>query len=558
MRRPQRTLRAVVAAWLVVGSAGVGAANLSAARAATPAVDPGPTPDAGCLPGSKPESTQGRASALDYANGRAAQGYTCNLEPLGHYGQTGGFRVYRYVDTAGHECAFYDTAILVPMNTLEAPGKSPGVYVLDMSDPAHPKQTATLTTPAMISPHESLSLNLARGLLAADMGNALTLPGWVDIYDVRQDCRHPVLKSSTPLGILGHEGTFSPDGNTFWVSSTGGHTITALDITNPTVPVPIWLGLNWVAHGMNVSDDGNRLYVADIANFGPDAGLAILDVSQIQRRVPNPKVTQVSHLSWPEVSIPQTAIPVTINGHPYLVEVDEFTRQVSSAVDAKVGAARIIDIADDTHPRVVSNLRLAVDMPSNRAGAQQGDPGGDSGILGYAAHYCAVPQRHEPGIVACSFMASGMRVFDIRDPLHPKELAYANQPAMANNPWPKSYAMSAPAFVPERREIWYSDGFSGLYTVRLFNGVWPFPTGTAAAAARPTVVQGQSFSQPGAAAPPPASPASPAVAAAPGTLAATGLAFPAAAPFALLGVGLAGRRWRRRISARGSPAPASR
>jgi hypothetical protein len=34
--------------------------------------------------------------------------------------------------------------------------------------------------------------------------------------------------------------------------------------------------------------------------------------------------------------------------------------------------------------------------------------------------------------------------------------------------------MSSPSFVPERGEIWYSDGLSGFYAVRLTNGVWPF------------------------------------------------------------------------------------
>ncbi|MCU1448060.1 MAG: hypothetical protein JWP02_230, partial [Acidimicrobiales bacterium] len=495
MRRNSRALRAVLAAWLVVGTAGLSSLHLGGAHAAeAPA-----TPRAQCGPGSKPETgAQGRVPAAEVAGGRAAKGYTCNTEQVSHSGSTGGFRVHRYIDTAGHECAFYDTTLLFPLSLLEAPGKSPGVYVLDMSDPAHPVQTATLTTPAMISPHESLSLNLKRGLLAADMGNALTLPGWVDIYDVSKDCRHPELKSSTPLGILGHEGAFSPDGNTFWVSSTGGHTITALDVTNPSVPVPIWLGTSWVAHGMNVSDDGNRLYVADIANFDPTAGLTILDVTEIQKRVTNPKVTVVSHLSWPEVSIPQTAIPVTINGHRYLVEVDEFARQVSSDPKQPVGAARIIDIADDTKPRVVSNIRLEVNQPAARNGVEKNDPGANSGLQGYAGHYCSVPSRVEPGIVACSFILSGMRVFDIRDPLHPRELAYANFPVGSGSGGgaPTSYVMSAPAFDPGRGQIWFSDGNSGLYAVHVTNGVWPFGAGTATASKGSVSVAGEQRSRP--------------------------------------------------------------
>ncbi|MBV8162436.1 MAG: hypothetical protein JO265_16075 [Acidimicrobiia bacterium] len=550
-----KTVR-VLAAALLLGLAG-GTVTLaggpgSQARAADAAVDPGPTPRAQCGPGSKPETAeQGRVPAADFHNGRAAQGYTCNLELIGRQGGNAGFRVYRYVDSAGHECGFYDSGPLFPFQLLLTPGKTPGVMVLDMSDPTHPKLTDTLTTPAMISPHESLSLNVKRGLLAADMGNALTLPGWVDIYDVTHDCLHPTLKSSTPFGIFGHEGTFSPDGNTFWVSSTAGHTITALDVSNPSVPVPIWLGIQWVAHGMNVSDDGNRLYMADIADAGPNAGLTILDVSQIQQRKTNPQVRVVSHLSWPEVSIPQTAIPVSIGGHPYLVEVDEFSRlnYPKGPLDrsAPVGAARIIDIADDTHPRVVSNLRLQVHMPANEEGPEQHDPGGTP-VIGYAAHYCAVPSRVDPGIVACGFLSSGLRVFDIRDPYHPRELAYANFPVTANRgPTPPAWAASAPAFVPERGEIWYSDGFSGFYAVRFLNGVWPFRA-AAAGTARSTAVLGSSTVR--AAPAPPAPPASPATSATPAAeLAVTGGSAPVGIAGGALLVGLLLLLLRRRAAA---------
>jgi hypothetical protein len=33
--------------------------------------------------------------------------------------------------------------------------------------------------------------------------------------------------------------------------------------------------------------------------------------------------------------------------------------------------------------------------------------------------------------------------------------------------------MSKPAFDPGRRNVWYTDGNSGLYAVRLTNGAWP-------------------------------------------------------------------------------------
>ena len=91
-----------------------------------------------------------------------------------------------------------------------------------MSNPAKPVQTATLTEIPMLSPHESLNLNPKRGLLAAVTGNPSTDPGLVSIHDV-------------------------------------------------------------VSHGMSLSDDGNRAYIADVSG-----DMLILDVSQIQARKANP------------------------------------------------------------------------------------------------------------------------------------------------------------------------------------------------------------------------------------------------------------------------------
>ena len=437
------------------------------------------TPDARCGAGDHPEATQGRAPLADFRSGRSNVGYTCNAAMVAHFGTTGGYRVYRYVDRAGHVCGYYDTTLLFPANAAN-PTHRTGVFVLDMSNPAKPVLTDDLVTPAMQTPHESLSLNIRRGLLAADLGNPATYPGWVDIYSIADDCLHPTLDSSTPVGVLGHEGTFSPDGNTFWVTSVMGN-LTALDVSNPTVPKILYDNLSVKPHGLNVSDDGRTLYFADL---GPSHGLTILDVSQVQARRSSPAAPQIDHLTWDNVSIPQVPIPVTIKGHPYLVEIDEYTAGTgfNSGYDpsAKVGAARIIDIADPSRPRVVSNIRLQVNQEANRAGDQRNDPDATSSLQGYAGHYCGVPQRQDPGIVACSFIESGLRVFDIRDPYHPREIAYFNMPpktgqkSATSSGYSASFAMSQPAFDVQRGQIWYSDGNSGLYVVQVTHGVWPF------------------------------------------------------------------------------------
>ena len=71
---------------------------------------------------------------------------------------------------------------------------------------------------------------------------------------------------------------------------------------------------------------------------------------------------------------------------------------------------------------------------------------------------------------------SGLRVFDIRDVRHPKEVAYFNRPlspvADPTNPEAMgAFAMSQPAWDPERRSVWYTDGNTGFYVVKLTNGV---------------------------------------------------------------------------------------
>jgi hypothetical protein len=440
-------------------------------------------PRADCRPGGIREGPmQGRVSADDIAAGR--RGYRCNLTVVGQSGSTGGFRVHRYVDAGGHECAYYDTALLFPTNALSLSAEPTGVAVLDMTDPRHPVRSDSLLTPAMETPHESFNISVARGLLAAVTGNPSAYPGIVDVYDIRQDCRHPVLLASLPAAIFGHESGMAPDGKTFYPTSIGTDHTTAVDISNPRLPTRIWEG-EYGTHGMSVSDDGTRGY------FAASDGLYIVDLSEVQARKPDPQVREISHLVWSNITIPQYAVPVTIKGRPYLIEVDEYSTDEDGDVTGngpRVGAARIIDISDERHPFIVSNIRLAVHQPENRD-AIADDPGADSPVQGYAAHYCNVPQRHEPGIVACSMILSGLRVFDIRDPEHPKEIAYHVAPPsnVSATGGPviderANWAMAQPAFAPERGEIWYSDGTSGFYALRMDPSVWPFLSTTGGSA----------------------------------------------------------------------------
>jgi hypothetical protein len=216
------------------------------------------------------------------------------------------------------------------------------------------------------------------------------------------------------------------------------------------------------------------------------AGLTILDTSQVQARKPNPVVSEVSRLTWKTVSIPQNTAPMTIGGHKYLLEFDEFALRLGGGISPldTVGAARIIDIQDERHPRVVSNIRLEVNMPKQH-GEAQGDPVSlPTALTTYAAHYCAIPREVEPEIVACSFINSGLRIFNIQDPLRPREVAYyVAPPTAADVPLskPADLALSMPAFDPARRDVWYTDAITGFYALHLSDGIWPHPLAPPAA-----------------------------------------------------------------------------
>ncbi|HEY2832435.1 MAG TPA: hypothetical protein VGJ14_08430 [Sporichthyaceae bacterium] len=372
-------------------------------------------PRAVCGAGSSPETgMQGQVPLADRQSGRSKQGYSCNLTLLGQYQGEG----TTWVNPQYKNCAYNATSFFGLGRK-----KSEGVQVIDVADPKHPRLTAHLTSPAMLTDTwESLKVNEARGLLAGVSVGPVVGTLAFDVYDIAKDCAHPTLLNSfassdetLPATTYNHEGQWSPDGKTYWSSGLAGGTLTAIDVADPTHPSIAGIAsIGRANHGFELSPDGNRMYLTTA--FG--AGVEILDVSEIQARKPAPVVRELGSVFWGGTeTVGQHTIPVSWQGKPYLVAVDELAGE----------DIHIIDISDETKPTIVRQLQLEVSRPENAAAVAPDVA--HNGAFGYDAHYCAVDRRVDPTALACGFFQSGVRVFDIHDPLNPREMAYFNPPA---------------------------------------------------------------------------------------------------------------------------------
>ncbi|SDC12856.1 LVIVD repeat-containing protein [Sphingomonas sp. YR710] len=448
----------------------------ASASLTTASLDSDVIPHANCGAGSLPETgLQGQVPLADRNSGRSKQGYRCNLELVGRYQGEGG----SWVNPFYRNCAYMATTLTGLLK------RSPGVQVVDLSDPARPRFATRLTTASMLSPWESLKVNEKRGLLGGVSGGVAVGGAFFEVYDLNKGCAAPELQNgignlSIPANVLGHEGGWSPDGMTYWAAGFALGVLTAIDVSNPKLPTIVFVGSTGTFnHGFSFSKDGNRLY---IASLNP-AGIRIFDVSDIQRRAPVPTIRELGSVSWNSTGAAQMTIPVTWGGHPYLIAPDEF------------GTVRIIDISDETNPVIVRNLQLEIQLPANSTVASS-DTKGTGLFAGYYSHYCTVDRRDEPTAIACGYFNSGIRVFGTTGPNDIREIAYYNPPAQtgknvllqgsehANGVFGSSeytakltaeWCTSPPRFVGSD-QLWATCQDNGVQVLRFTNGVYRQPS----------------------------------------------------------------------------------
>jgi hypothetical protein len=472
---------------------------------ATHAGGASPVPRESCASGDRPETgLQGQVPAPLRRPG-GFSGFRCNLELTGQSrGDGAGWQAAFFTDAAGHDCAYYDTSP-------PSPGRAhTGVVVVDATRRSEPVATAYLTTPAMTDPLESLKVSARRQLLAAV--ESLDAPDGprIELYDLSADCRFPRLLSRAPAtgaapradAVRADEGGFSPDGLTYYATNLRLGLIYVIDVTNAAQPKLLAqrsLPFNQRTSGLSISADGNRAYLtlfghglADPVSGGTslDNGIVIADVSDVQSRRAAPQIKVISTLLWGDGSASHQTTPVRINGKPYLIATDQGGSGVanaggwSAACRAHLPAfsmARIIDISDEHRPRIASTLELEVNDPRN-CDQVLPDLVGLSGFT-YGSHYCSVDSERSATTLACAWFESGIRVFDIRDPLKPREIAYFVPPSVTT-PSPGSQDARAAPGRPDHcsaqmrldaatASLMTTCQDNGFLALKFTHGVWP-------------------------------------------------------------------------------------
>lgn len=451
---------------LVAAVAALAISTASTARAQSNS-EPPKSP-ALCIPGDpNPEpGVQGDVPA------GATPEWDCGVEPIGFLAGAGGSMA-----VAGH-CAYTGTGAL---------GGNTGVRVIDVRDPTKPRLVTALDTGS----RELLAAQIAgdRGLLATRRRDTEMQPGQVlgrdmlvDIWDILADCTKPKLLGTVRLpttskvfgdppaevGGPAHNLKFNPTATKLY-GSLPMHEIDLRDLDDPSTwtfrnlhcaitsqyhaphalvpgvcdqltelesPMGAAGGLPAIDHEPTFNPDGSRLYVGGQLPMPDSNQMLVLDMTG-----PDPVV-----LSKTDQAPGHSIDVMTIKGRRYLLHSNEITatgcllpEALRPTVLGFADRAYVLDITDERAPVKLSEIRLAASTFSECTPNNIGGP---------STAYHEVDDPTNTTYAVIGFTSAGHRIFDMRDPANPVEVAYFNHGASSHT---KSYV------IPETGHIWASN-----------------------------------------------------------------------------------------------------
>ena len=224
-------------------------------------------------------------------------------------------------------------------------------------------------------------------------------------------------------------------------------------------------------HSLSISPDGTRGYLAYLGG-----GVLIIDTSDLAGAVAKPAIHLVTPVSgrafWDYEGAHST---VAIPGTSYLLTTEELYGKGGplqlafgpAFAGCPWGWVRIVDAADPTHLKVVSEFKIDENQQSSCAGVGTLQDNFSS----YTSHNPTVM----PNLAFVTWHSGGLRAIDLSDPTHPTAAGYfvaapePNQPGHTVDPAlePGSNGVIAWSYpIVSHGLIYFIDIRNGLYIVR--------------------------------------------------------------------------------------------
>ncbi len=304
-----------------------------------------------------------------------------------------------------------------------------GTSVVDVSDPRAPRVVTQLETPPGTHSHkvqivgDILLVNYERSMYEPQ---ATSWQGGLKVFDIGkpEQPREIAILKMPGKGV--HRMTYWAPPYAYMSGSDEGFLdqfFVVVDLSEPTRPHEVgrwWFPgqrdteeRSWTPTTGHGSVPGAKrvalhhpLIRGDRAYCGWwDAGLVILDIADRARP------TLVSHLDFGSDVSGATHTALPIPGRDILVVTDE---QIAPDCGGLFAQVRIVDIADERHPRVIAEFPRP-----------EGDFCARGGRFGpHNVHEMRPGSLSDPNTIYLTYFNAGLRVVDISDAAAPKEVAW--------------------------------------------------------------------------------------------------------------------------------------
>jgi hypothetical protein len=400
--------------------------------------------------------------------------------------------------------------------------RDPGWHILDVTDPEHIRYIKWLECPDLNKfPNTNCpKIQVADGLMITALAGSIphltgaepgkTYLDGVFIWDLKEDPENPKLLSHWSTGVKNGFGVhrfFYNGGRYVHLSAScpGFSTLIyrILDIQNPANPVEVgrwWLPEQWLAGQQQpevqkpkpvweLMDEaglhgppyvvGNRAYLSYSG-----AGAVILDISDITL----PRLLGRLRLSPPFSGVAagarcHTFLPLTSRGFAVATNEGErfavYSKEALNSLPTQpMGNLHMIDVHDPRHPALVAEFPYP-EVPDDWPWDDFNDCGlGAPGPLG--PHNLHEPKslphvEDNSNRVYCCYFHAGLRVYNVKNPYRPREIAYFIPP-MINEwkfhhfPGPK-VGTSEDIVVDDRGYIFIDTFHDGIYVLRLKDNI---------------------------------------------------------------------------------------